>query len=203
MADNSGGSYHFVRPFDGSSDGKGHDNWRDMRCAESLGRGLDHVFDGLIPAVPEPTGDSAVEVRLKTRLKEAHLTDAKRMVGQFTKLCSGEPATIAHKYISECRAMDVPVYSVKALLDRWDYRYANRESRASKLVTLKLFLSVRQRSRGLAEYSAEFSRLVDKLANFASAENFSQPLMALLFIVGLHPGYKTFVQAAAIKMLLE
>jgi hypothetical protein len=165
-----------------------------MLCAEPLAKSLDHVFDGKIPVVPEPSAENAVEVRLKTRLKEAYLTDAKRMVGQFTKLCSGEPALIAHKYISECRAMDDPVFSVVTLLARWDARYANNESRATKLVTLKLFLSVRQQRKGLDEYCAEFDRLVPKLANFSNAEAFSQPLMALLFLVGLQADYRTFVQ---------
>ena len=118
-----------------------------MLCAESLAKGLDHIFDGLIPVVPGPSESNQVEVRLKSALKVAYLTDAKKMAGQFTELCSGEPATIAHKYISECRAMDVPVFSVKALLARWDSRYANNDSRATKLVTLKLFLSVRQQRK--------------------------------------------------------
>ena len=90
--------------------------------------------------------------------------------------------------------MDVPVFSVKALLARWDARYANSESRATKLVTLKLFLSVRQQRKSPDEYCAEFDRLVLKLANFSNAETFSQPLMALLFLVGLHADYRTFVQ---------
>ena len=115
---NSGGSYHFVRPFDGSSDGKGYDNWRGMLCAGPLAKSLDHVFDGKMPVVPVQTADITVEVRIKTRLKEAYLTDARRMVGQFTKLCSGEPALIAHKYIAECRAMGAPEFSVVTLLAR-------------------------------------------------------------------------------------
>ena len=114
-----------------------------MLYAGSLARSLDHVFDGKMRVVPELTADNAVERKLKLGLKEAYLTDAKRMAGQFTKLCSGEPALIAHKYISECRAMEDPVFSVVALLARWDARYANNESRATKLVALKLFLSVR------------------------------------------------------------
>ena len=151
---NSGGSYHFVRPFDGSGDGKGYDNWRGMLCAESLAKSLGHVFDGKMPVVPVETADNQVEFRMKNGLKEAYLTDAKRMVGQFTKLCSSEPALIAHKYISECRAMEDPVFSVVTLLARWDARYANNESRATKLVTLKLFLSVRQQRKSPDEYCA-------------------------------------------------
>ena len=114
---NSGGSYHFVRPFDGSGDGKGYDNWRDMLCAESLAKSLDHVFDGKTPLVPELAGDNsnAVLHKMRSRLLEEYKKDAKRMVGQFTKLCSGEPALIAHKYISECRAMEDPVFSVVTL----------------------------------------------------------------------------------------
>ena len=61
-------------------------------------------------------------------------------------------------------------------------------------MTLKLFLSVRQQRKSPDEYCAEFDRLVLKLASFASAETFSQPLMALLFLVGLHAEYRTFVQ---------
>ena len=117
---NSGGSYHFVRPFDGSGDGKGCDNWRDMPCAESLAKSLDNVFDGKIPLVPELTGDNAVLHKMRSRLLEEYKRDAKRVVGQFTKLCSGEPALIAHKYIAECRAMEAPVFSVVTLLARWD-----------------------------------------------------------------------------------
>ena len=87
---NSGGSYHFVRPFDGSGDGKGYDNWRDMLCAESLAKSLDHVFDGKVPVVPELAGDNsnATLHKMRSRLLEEYKRDAKRMVGQFTKLCS-------------------------------------------------------------------------------------------------------------------
>ena len=135
-----------MRPFDGSGGGKGYDNWRDMLYAEPLAKCLDHVFDGKIPLVTELAEDNSSRVLVKLREKALaeYSRDAKRMVGQFTKLCSGEPALLAHKYIAECRAMEAPLYSVTTLLARWDARYANSESRATKLVTLKLFLSVRQ-----------------------------------------------------------
>jgi len=53
---------------------------------------------------------------------------------------------------------------------------------------------VRQQLMSLDEYCAEFDRLVLKLGSFSDAETFSQPLMALLFLVGLHADYRTFVQ---------
>ena len=97
------------------------------------------MFDGKIPLVPELAEDNSSRVLVKLREKALaeYSRDAKRMVGQFAKLCSGEPALIAHKYIAECRAMEAPEFSVVALLARWDARYANSESRATKLVTLK------------------------------------------------------------------
>ena len=69
MTSNPDSSYHFVRLFDGSGEGGGYDNWRDMLCVAPSAKGLDHISDGLIPAVPVPTADSAVEVRLKSALK--------------------------------------------------------------------------------------------------------------------------------------
>ena len=63
-----------------------------------------------------------------------------------------------------------------------------------RTVSRELFLSVRQQRKSLDEYCAEFDRLVLKLASFSKAETFSQPLMALLFLVGLHADYRTFVQ---------
>ena len=190
------GSFNYARPFDGRSNGEGYGNWRDLLYAESLAKSQDLVFDGKIPRVPELAEDGSNKAVVLARRKALaeHSRDAKRMVGQFTKLCSGEPALIAHKYIAECRAMEAPLYSVTALLARWDARYANSESRATKLVTLKLFLSVRQQRGSPDEYCAEFDRLVLKLASFSNAETFSQPLMALLFLVGLHADYRTFVQ---------
>ena len=77
---NSGGSYHFVRPFDGSGDGKGYDNWRDMLCAESLAKSLGHVFDGKKPVVPALTADSVMERKLRLRLLEEYKRDAQRKV---------------------------------------------------------------------------------------------------------------------------
>ena len=190
------GSFNYARPFDGRSNGEGYGNWRDMLYAEPLAKSQGLVFDGKIPQVPELAEDGsnkAIVIARRKALAE-YSRDAKRMVGHFTKLCSGEPALIAHKYIAECRAMEAPLYSVTTLLARWDARYANSESRATKLVTLKLFLSVRQQRQSLDEYCAEFDRLVLKLANFSNPETFSQPLMALLFLVGLHADYRTFVQ---------
>ena len=112
------GSYNYATPFDGSSNGKGYENWRDMLYAESLAKSLDLVFDGKIPQVPELAEDGSNRTVVIARRKALaeYSKDAKRMVGQFTKLCSGEPALIAHKYIAECRAMEAPVFSVTALL---------------------------------------------------------------------------------------
>ena len=119
------------------------------------------MFDGKTPLVPELAEENSNKaiVKLREKALAEYSRDAKRMVGQFTKLCSGEPALIAHKYIAECRAMKDPEFSVVTLLARWDARYANNESRATKLVTLKLFLSVRQLRKSLNEYCAEFDRL--------------------------------------------
>ena len=116
------GSYNYARPFDGSGNGKGYGNWRDMLYAESLAKSQDLAFDGKIPQVPQLAEDGsnkAIVIARRKALAE-YSRDAKRMVGQFTKLCSGEPALIAHKYIAECRAMEAPLFSVTALLARWD-----------------------------------------------------------------------------------
>ena len=80
MSSNSDSSYHFVRLFDGSGEGRGYDDWRAMLYAEPLAKGREHISDGLLPAVPEPTESSAVEVRLKKGLQQAYLAGAKRMV---------------------------------------------------------------------------------------------------------------------------
>ena len=153
MSENSGssGSYNYVRPFDGSAGGKGYENWRDMLYAESLAKCQDHVFEGKVPVCRElALGNSNATLhKMRKKALDEYRKYAKRMVGQFTKLCSGEPALIAHKYIAECRAMEEPDFSVVMLLARWDARYANNESRATKLVTLKLFLSVRQQRASL------------------------------------------------------
>ena len=112
------GSYNYARPFDGSGNGKGYGNWRDMLYAESLAKSLDHVFDGKIPQVPNLAEDGSNKAVVMARRKALadYQSASSRMVGQFTKLCSGEPALIAHKYIAECRAMEAPVFSVVTLL---------------------------------------------------------------------------------------